>query len=107
MSEKVKKEKAQENTQEMQPKPETMVYEDKIKLTDLFEKDVIDALGNYSYAETNEIITFIKNNKEGAPVNLVNQVINRLSSFPWKSVNGVMYNIKNAQSKYFVLIPKE
>ena len=91
------------DTIESMPAPETMNYEETVTMTSAFVNDVVAALGELSYAETHEIIDFVRGSKNPIPINLANQLISRLASFPWKIVNNVMHNIEINQSSYFVL----
>lgn len=92
------------NDVDVQPAPETLSYEQQVVFSDKFVEDVINALGDFSYAETHQVIEFVQNNKNGAPINLVNELLNRLASFPWKVVNGIMGVVNTNQEVYFTLL---
>ena len=92
---------------ETQPAPQTMNYEQSLIVSDKFVDDVIAALGDFAYVETHELIDFVRYNKgKAVPINLLNEYINKLATFPWRAVNGVMYNINNKQEDYFTLESK-
>lgn len=103
MSEVVNETNVVEQVDDVMPAPQTMNYEQLVKLTDKFVEDVVNSLGELAYAETHVIIDFIKNNKEGMPINMANQLLNKLATFPYNVINGVMHNIEIDQSLYFVL----
>ena len=88
------------------PVPQTMDYEQKVYFSDKFVEDVVNSLGELAYAETHQIIDFVKDNKDGVPINLTNQLLNQLATFPYNVVNGLMHNIENNQNLYFTLKDK-
>jgi hypothetical protein len=85
-----------------QPAPNTTTYEVIISTTDKFVNDVINALGEFSYAETNQILSAIQNNRN-MPISNINEILNRIASFPWKAVNGVMTIVSTKQDEYFIV----
>lgn len=103
MSEVVNETNVVEQTDDVMPTPQTMNYEQKVKLTDKFVDDVVNSLGELAYAETHEVIDFVKNNKDGLPINLANQLLNKLATYPYNVINSVMHNIETDQTLYFVL----
>ena len=103
MSEVVNETNVVEQVDDVMPAPQTMNYEQKVKLTDKFIDDVVNSLGELAYAETHEVIDFVKNNKDGMPINLANQLLNKLATYPYNVISGVMHNIEIDQSLYFVL----
>lgn len=88
---------------ETQPTPNTTNYDVTINTTDKFVDDVISCLGEFSYSETNQIISFVQSSRVNVPINLINEILSRIASFPWKAVNGLMANIANKQDEYFVI----
>ena len=92
---------------ETQPAPQTMNYDQALIVSDKFVDDVIACLGDFAYVETHEIIDFVRYNKgKAVPINLLNEFINKLATFPWRAVNVIMYNINNKQEEYFTLESK-
>lgn len=92
-----------QGVEDVQPVPNTTNYDVTVNTTDKFVNEVIASLGEYSYAETNEIITIVQTHRNNVPVNIINEILSRISSFPWKGVNGLMSNVANKQDEYFVI----
>lgn len=89
--------------QEDQPVPNTTNYDVTVDTTDKFVNEVISSLGEFSYAETNNLLSFIQQSRTNVPINIMNDVLSRIASFPWKAVNGVMSNIATHQDEYFII----
>ena len=85
-----------------QPAPNTTTYEVIISTTDKFVNDVINALGEFSYAETHHILSAIQNNRN-MPISSINEILNRIASFPWRAVNSVMTIVSTKQDEYFIV----
>ena len=92
-----------QGVEDVQSVPNTTNYDVTVNTTDKFVNEVIASLGEYSYAETNEIITIVQTHRNTVPVNIINEILSRISSFPWKGVNGLMSNVANKQDEYFVI----
>ena len=86
------------------PEPEVINYDVLLKLNDIFIDDLEEALGNYAYVETGEIIKAVNNMKSNMPINMLNEIIRRISSFPYKSVKKIMYNIETRQEMYWQIV---
>ena len=86
------------------PEPETINYDILLKLNDVFISDVEEALGDYAYVETGELIKAINNLKNGIPINMLNEIIRRISAFPYKSVKKIMFNIETRQDIYWQIV---
>ena len=93
-----------EVTNEVQPVPETMNYEQVVSFTDKFVNDLIESLQDFSYAETHQLINVVKDNRNGVPISVANEILGRVASFPWRAVNGLMNNINSKQDEYFVFV---
>lgn len=94
---------SEENIVESMPRPQTMNYEQSIKLSDAFVNDLHKALDGFSYSEVAEIFKAVDKLKDGMPINVVNEVISRVASFPYKSVKEFMTVIETDQARYLSL----
>lgn len=93
-------------TNEVAPEPSTVDYGATIKLLPKFKNDVVNALSNYAYVETHQLIKVIEGNDE-LPINVVNEIISRISAFPYSGVKNVMNIIETAQNEYFEMVNRE
>lgn len=82
------------------PAPSTVDYNANVKLSQKFKEDVIGALSEFAYVETHELIKVVEGN-DVLPVNIVNEVIRRISSFPYRAVAPIMRVVETDQSVYF------
>lgn len=85
-----------------QPAPNTTTYGVIVSTTDKFVNDVINALGEFSYTETHKILSIIQNNRN-MPISSINEILNRIASFPWRAVNGIMAIVSTKQEEYFII----
>ena len=92
-----------QGVEDVQPVPNTTNYDVTVNTTDKFVNEVIASLGEFSYSETNQIISFVQTSRVNVPINIINEILSRIASFPWKAVNGLMGNIANKQDDYFVI----
>lgn len=90
----------------VEPAPQTVDYGTKVKLLPRFKQEVITALSEFAYVETHELIKVIETNDE-LPINIVNEVIRRISTFPYRGVVNVMRVIENEQNAYFEVVANE
>lgn len=85
------------------PVPETVEYGVKVKLLPKFKRDAVAVLSEFAYVETHELIKVIDGNDE-LPINVVNEVVRRISSFPYRAVAPVMRVIETEQNQYFEIV---
>lgn len=86
------------------PAPATLNYDVFLTLTDKFVNDSIAALSDYAYVEVNDILNTIINLRNQMPINVLNEIIRRIGTFPYKSVASVMQIIENDQPQYWTVI---
>jgi len=89
---------------EQMPAPQTMNYDQKLKLSDRFMTDMYAALDSFSYVEVNEIFKTVEALKNEMPINILNEIVRRIASFPYKNVRDLMLQIETDQSVYWALI---
>ena len=89
-------------TNEVAPAPSTVDYNANVKLSDKFRSDVVTALSEFAYVETHELIKVVESN-EVLPINIVNEVIRRISSFPYRAVAHIMRVVETGQATYFTV----
>ena len=85
------------------PVPTTVDYGVTLRLLPKFKSDVTAALSEYAYVETHELIKFVDHN-ETAPINTVNELVRRISMFPYRGVASVMHVLETDQSQYFEVV---
>lgn len=88
---------------ENMPQPETMNYEQTVKLSDNFVNDMHLALDGFSYVEVSEIFKAVDQFKDAMPINLANEIIRRIASFPYSAVKDFMHVIETDQARYLSL----
>lgn len=86
--------------EDVAPAPSTVDYNANVKLSQKFKEDVISTLSEFAYVETHELIKVVEGN-DVLPVNIVNEVIRRISSFPYRAVAPIMRIVETEQSVYF------
>lgn len=84
------------------PIPSTVDYNANVRLSQKFKEDVIGALSEFAYVETHELIKVVEGN-EVLPINIVNEVIRRISSFPYRAVAHIMRVVETEQATYFTV----
>lgn len=87
------------------PAPQTMDYDQTVTLTDKFVADMHAALDGFAYTEVNEIFKAVDQLKNAMPINIANEIIRRIASFPYNKVANFMHSFEADQSKYVVLNP--
>lgn len=85
------------------PAPQTMNYDQTVKLTDAFVADMHMALDGFAYTEVDEIFKAVEQLKDNMPINVANEVIRRIASFPYNKVAPFMHAFEADQTKYVVL----
>lgn len=85
------------------PAPKTMNYEQTVKFTDEFVRDMTNALNGFAYNEVAEIFKTVDKFKDAMPINLANEIIQRIASFPYYKVAQFMSVIENDQTRYIQL----
>lgn len=85
------------------PEPETMNYDQTVVFTDDFVKDMYNALDGFAYTEVNEIFKAVDQMKNAMPLNIANEIIRRIASFPYNKVANLMHNLESDQSRYITL----
>lgn len=88
------------------PTPEIVDYSVIVKLTPKFKQDAITTLSEFAYVETHELIKVIDNNDE-LHINVVNEIIRRISSFPYRAVAPLMHIVETSQDQYFEIVKPE
>lgn len=86
------------------PAPATLDYDVFLKLSDKFVNESVAALSDYAYVEVNDILNTILNLRDQMPINVLNEIIRRIGSFPYKSVAHIMRIIESDQSAYWSVI---
>lgn len=89
---------------EQMPAPQTMNYEQTFKLSDKFISDMYAALDSFSYLEVNELFTAVEQLRNNMPINVLNEIIRRIASFPYKNVVNLMKVFETNQGEYWQLI---
>lgn len=89
---------------EQMPAPQTMDYDQTLKVSDKFVSDMYAALDGFSYVEVCEIFKTVEALKNKMPINVLNEIIRRIASFPYKSVRDLMLQVETDQSVYWTLI---
>lgn len=90
------------NVQEPMPEPEIKNYEPSFKMSDKFIDDVNKILGEFPYAQTQAIMKAIDGNREKVGVQLLNQIIQAITQFPYRAVKPIMEIIESQnQSEYW------
>lgn len=85
------------------PEPQTMDYNQVVRLTDDFVVEVHKALDTFAYNEVDSIFKAMDQLKNSMPINIANEIIARIASFPYNRVATFMHNFEENQSKYVVL----
>lgn len=85
------------------PAPQTMNYDQTVRLTDDFVNDMHNALDTFAYTEVNEIFKAVDQLKDAMPINIANEIIRRIASFPYNRVASFMHSFEADQSKYVIL----
>jgi hypothetical protein len=98
------REAAQTNQINDMPPPATLDYDVILKLSDKFVNDSVAALSDYAYVEVSDILNTILNLRDKMPINVLNEIIRRIGSFPYKSVAHVMRIIESDQPQYWSVI---
>lgn len=88
---------------ESMPAPQTMNYEQTVKLSDDFVNDMHKALDGFSYVEVSEIFKAVDQLKDAMPINVANEIIRRIASFPYTNVKDFMSTIETDQARYLSL----
>lgn len=84
------------------PEPEIKNYEPTFKLTDRFVTDVHKYLEDYPYSQTQALMKAVDNSKDSVGVQLLNQIIQAIAQFPYKSVKPIMEVVESRdQSVYW------
>lgn len=91
-----------ENAPQM-PVPETMNYEQTVKLSDDFVNDLHAALDGFAYVEVSEIFKAVNQMKDAMPVNIANEILRRVASFPYAKVVNFMRVVETEQNRYISL----
>lgn len=99
--EEVKKDVTGVDNKDVMPEPDILNYNVKFSLSDVFLSDVEEALQDYAYVEVRDILNTINSLKNEIPINMLNEVVRRLASFPYKSVKKLMYFIETEQNRYW------
>lgn len=99
--EEVKKDVTGVDNKDVMPEPDTLNYNVKFSLSDAFLSDVEEALQDYAYVEVRDILNTVNSLKNEIPINMLNEVVRRLASFPYKSVKKLMYFIETEQNHYW------
>ncbi len=110
MTKKVNTNENVEETQSMNetmPAPQTINYEQKLKLSDKFVEDMNAALDSIAYVEVKDLFNVVENMRNEIPINILNEVIRRIASFPYKNVKNLMHVVETNQSLYWELLPNE
>lgn len=89
---------------EQMPAPQTMNYDQKLKITDKFVADMYASLDSFSYVEVSEIFKTVEALKNEMPINVLNEIVRRIASFPYKNVRDLMLQVETDQSVYWALI---
>ena len=89
---------------EQMPAPQTMNYDQKLVVSDRFVSDMYTALDSFSYVEVSEIFKTVEALKNEMPINVLNEIIRRIASFPYKNVRDLMLQVETDQSVYWTLI---
>lgn len=86
-----------------QEKPQVQQYEPTVTVSPDFVKDVTEALQEYPYASTSNLIKAINQGNGVMTVNTINQVLQGIAQFPYRSVVKIMTVVENpeTQTKYF------
>lgn len=88
---------------ENMPQPETMNYEQTVKLSDECVNDMHAALDGFSYVEVSKIFNTVDQFRDAMPINLANEVIRAIASFPYSAVKDFMRVIETDQARYLSL----
>ena len=93
-----------EGTVEQMPAPQTMKYEQTLKLSDKFVSDMYAALDGFSYVEVNELFAAVEQLRNNMPINVLNEIIRRIGSFPYRNVVNLMKTVETRQGDYWQLV---
>lgn len=93
-----------EGTVEQMPAPQTMNYEQTLKLSDKFVSDMYAALDGFSYVEVNELFAAVEQLRNNMPINVLNEIIRRIGSFPYRNVVNLMKTVETRQGDYWQLV---
>lgn len=89
---------------EQMPAPQTLNYEQTLRLSDKFVSDMYAALDGFSYVEVNELFTAVEQLRNNMPINVLNEVIRRIGSFPYRNVVNLMKTVETNQGEYWQLV---
>ena len=92
---------------ENMPAPQTMNYDQMLVVSDVFVADMYEALDGFAYVEVSEIIKTVEQLKNEMPINVLNEIIRRIASFPYKNVKKLMSVVETDQSKYWSLVSQK
>lgn len=85
------------------PAPQTMNYDQTVAFTDAFVADMHTALDGFAYTEVSELFKVVDQMKDKMPINLANEVIRRIASFPYSAVKDFMHNFETNQANYLTV----
>lgn len=85
------------------PQPETMNYDQTLILSDMFVNDMYAALDGFAYVEVSEIFKTVEQLKNNMPINVLNEIVRRIASFPYKNVKNLMNVVETNQGLYWSL----
>lgn len=89
---------------EQMPAPQTLNYEQTLRLSDKFVSDMYAALDGFSYVEVNELFTAVEQLRNNMPINVLNEIIRRIGSFPYRNVVNLMKVVETNQGEYWQLV---
>ena len=86
------------------PRPATVDYDIRFRLTDRFMKDIHTVCDGLPYADVKILLDSVDNCGGVMYIAAANELIQRLSRLPYRNVKDLMRNIENSQDIYLVKI---
>jgi len=87
------------------PEPQTINYDQTLKLSQKFVDDSMSILSGLPYVEVNDMVKTILNSGYVLPISAINEIIQRISKYQYNLVKDFMNIIETNQGLYFSAIP--